>query len=305
MSETSTGRSHRQIGLASSTSGEVLCASCTVAATPLTRLRGLLGRDGLAENHGLLIRPTWSVHTAFMRFSIDVVFLDRDLRVLEVVADLAPWRVASHRGAHSVLELPAGECARVGLVAGDRLESLSPPSPERSAGQRLAVVLTSALAAVLAVVCLLVYGSGVAGLIAAAVCVVLVRLSYLDATTRLLPNRIVLPAAAAVLALRLATAPGQWPVWIGASFGAATLLLIVALARPGGLGMGDVKLMLLLGAALGGGIFGALVIGTAAAAVAGVGLIVRHGWAARARTMPLGPFLAFGAVVVLIASPVH
>lgn len=291
--------------LVTSTTGEVVCGNCTVAATPLTRLRGLLGRDGLAESHGLLIRPTWSVHTAFMRFPIDVVFLDRDLRVLKVVADLAPWRTASQRGARSVLELPAGECARVGLVAGDQLESVSPPSPERSVGERLAVGLSSVLAAVLAVASLVIYGSGIAGLIAAAVCMVLVRLSYIDATTRRLPNRIVLPAAAAVLALRLATAPDQWPVWLGASFGAAAILLIVALARPGGLGMGDVKLMLLLGAALGSGIFGALVIGTAAAAVVGVALIARHGLAARARTIPLGPFLAFGAVVILLGSPVH
>jgi Flp pilus assembly protein protease CpaA len=265
----------------------------------------LLGRDGLPKGHGLLIRPTWSVHTAFMRFPIDVVFLDRNTRVLEVTENLAPWRAASCRGARSVLELPAGECARVGLVAGDRLESFPPLDPEPTVRRRLAVALTSALAVVLALVCLAVYGNGSSGLIAAAVCVVLVRLSFLDATTRRLPNRIVLPAAAATLALRLLTAPGEWPVWVGASLGGAALLLIVALARPGGLGMGDVKLMLLLGAALGAGVVPALLLATCAAAVAAVAVIARHGWAGRSRTIPLGPFLAFGVVVVLIASPVH
>jgi uncharacterized membrane protein (UPF0127 family)/Flp pilus assembly protein protease CpaA len=276
-----------------------------VADTPIARLRGLLGRDGLAKGHGLLIRPTWSVHTAFMRFPIDVVFLDRNMRVLEVTENLAPWRAASRRGARAVLELPAGECARVGLVAGDQLESLPPQDPEPTVRRRLAVALSSALAVVLALICLAVYGSGSSGLIAAAVCVVLVRLSFLDATTRRLPNRIVLPAAAATLVARLLTSPGHWPVWLGASFGGAALLLIVALARPGGLGMGDVKLMLLLGAALGAGVVPALVLATCAAAVAGLAVIARHGWTGRSRTIPLGPFLAFGVVVVLIASPVH
>lgn len=276
-----------------------------VAATPIARLRGLLGRDGLPEGHGLLIRPTWSVHTAFMRFPIDVVFLDRNMRVLQVTENLAPWRAASRRGARSVLELPAGECARVGLAAGDQLESFPPRDPEPTVRRRLAVALTSTLAVVLAIVCLVVYGNGSSGLIAAAVCVVLVRLSFLDATTRRLPNRIVLPAAAATLALRLLTSPGQWPVWVGASLGGAALLLVVALARPGGLGMGDVKLMLLLGAALGVGVVAALVLATGAAAVAGLAVIARHGWAGRSRTIPLGPFLAFGVVIVLIASPVH
>jgi leader peptidase (prepilin peptidase)/N-methyltransferase len=276
-----------------------------VAATPLARLRGLLGRDRLEEGQGLLIRPTWSVHTAFMRFPIDVVFLDRNLRVLEVVERLAPWRAASRRGARSVLELPAGACARTGLVAGDRLESFPPLEPEPTLGRKLAVALTWVLAVVLALVCLGVYGGGSAGLIAAAVCAVLVRLSFLDATTRRLPNRIVLPAAAATLALRLLTAPGEWPGWLGASLGGAALLLVVALARPGGLGLGDVKLMLLLGAALGAGLVPALLLATVAAALAGLAVIARHGWAGRSRTIPLGPFLAFGVVVVLIAAPVH
>jgi uncharacterized membrane protein (UPF0127 family) len=68
----------------------------------------------------------------FMRFPIDAVFLDRENRVLRVVADLAPWRVAGCRGSRAVVELPAGEAARVGLEPGDRL-TLRPAEPERAA----------------------------------------------------------------------------------------------------------------------------------------------------------------------------
>ena len=66
----------------------------------LTRGRGLLGRSELSSRQGMLIRPTWSVHTAFMRFAIDVVFLDEDLTVLKIAQRLRPWRTAFRRGAH-------------------------------------------------------------------------------------------------------------------------------------------------------------------------------------------------------------
>jgi uncharacterized membrane protein (UPF0127 family) len=98
-----------------------VCERCLLAETALTRMRGLLGRSDLPSGQGILLRPASSVHMAFMRFAIDAVFLDRDLRVLKVAADLKPWRVASARGAKSVLEIRAGEAARRGLTAGDRL----------------------------------------------------------------------------------------------------------------------------------------------------------------------------------------
>jgi uncharacterized membrane protein (UPF0127 family) len=84
-------------------------------------VRGLLGRKELAVGGGLLIRPTWSIHTWFMRFPIDVVFLDRDLTVLKLKEHMAPWRATAHRGAHSALELSAGHAHRVDLDVGDRL----------------------------------------------------------------------------------------------------------------------------------------------------------------------------------------
>jgi uncharacterized membrane protein (UPF0127 family) len=105
-----------------------VCERCIVAETPLMRLRGLLGRSRLVSGDGLLIRPTSAIHTCFMRFPIDAVFLDRDLVVLKVVSDLRPWRLASRRGAKSVLELAAGESERRGVQAGERLR-LSDPVP--------------------------------------------------------------------------------------------------------------------------------------------------------------------------------
>jgi uncharacterized protein len=98
--------------------GTVVCERCLLAETPFARMRGLLGRSGLSSGEGLLLRPAGSVHTAFMRFTIDVVFLDRDSRVLKVAAELAPWRTAGCRGARAVLELPAGEANRQGLRPG-------------------------------------------------------------------------------------------------------------------------------------------------------------------------------------------
>ena len=99
----------------------VVCERCIVAATPLRRIKGLLGRSALEEGEGLLIRPTSSIHMFFMRFPIDAVFLDRELVVKKVVRDLEPWRIAFARGAKAVVELRAGEAARRAVAIGDRL----------------------------------------------------------------------------------------------------------------------------------------------------------------------------------------
>jgi len=101
--------------------GTVVCERCVVADSAWTRTKGLLGRASLAEDEGILLRPGSSIHMFFMRFPIDAVFLDRELRILRVAADLKPWRLASKRGAKAVLELPAGSCARTGVREGDRL----------------------------------------------------------------------------------------------------------------------------------------------------------------------------------------
>lgn len=144
------------------------------------------------------------------------------------------------------------------------------------------------------------YGFTAAGQIAALACVALVVLSLIDIESRRLPNRIVLPAAALVLAARLITAPEHWAAWIGAALGAAGFLLAFALAFPGGLGMGDVKLAFLLGAMLGSALVPAAELGTLAGAAAAVVLLVRDGRGAFGRAIPFGPFLAFGAIAVTL-----
>ena len=91
-------------------------------------MRGLLGRDGLDRGEGLLLQPAGSIHTMFMRFAIDAVFLDRGLRVVGLVQELAPWRMAMRRHGHSVLELAAGEIERRAVEVGERLYLLDPAS---------------------------------------------------------------------------------------------------------------------------------------------------------------------------------
>jgi uncharacterized membrane protein (UPF0127 family) len=102
--------------------GLVVCERCIVADSPLPRMRGLLGRRNLGSDEGVLLRPAGSIHTFFMRFPIDVVFLDRDGRVLRVAESVRPWRTAAARGARAVLELRAGESGRRRIVVGDVLE---------------------------------------------------------------------------------------------------------------------------------------------------------------------------------------
>ena len=101
--------------------GRVVCEHLLVAARPLRRMRGLLGRSGLNEGEGILLRPAGSIHTLFMRFAIDAVFLDRDLVIVGIEPSLGPWRTAGRRGAKSVVELASGECVRRGVELGDRL----------------------------------------------------------------------------------------------------------------------------------------------------------------------------------------
>jgi uncharacterized protein len=99
----------------------VVCARTEVADTMWRRLRGLLGRASLAQGDGMLFRGESSIHSAFMRFRFDAVFMDRDLRVLALAENIPPWRARSARGARNILELPAGEISRTGLAIGDHL----------------------------------------------------------------------------------------------------------------------------------------------------------------------------------------
>ena len=105
--------------------GTVVAERLTVADSVWSRFRGLMGRKELPVGEGLLIRPSTSVHTMFMRFAIDVVFLDRSLRVVKLSLHVKPFRLAAaFRGAHSALELNAGVAAEALLEKGDQLEIL-------------------------------------------------------------------------------------------------------------------------------------------------------------------------------------
>jgi len=93
-----------------------------VAETSVTRMKGLLGRDGLAKGEGLWIVPTEGVHTFRMRFALDLVFLNKKKRVTKVVQRLKPSRMAISLRARSVLELPAGVIEETGTAVGDEIE---------------------------------------------------------------------------------------------------------------------------------------------------------------------------------------
>ncbi len=101
--------------------GRTVCQRCARAESPLRRMRGLLGRRSLEPGEGILLRPAGSIHTAFMRFAIDAVFVDADGCVVRVVDSIPPWRAAGAKGAKAVVELPAGAAASAGLRAGERL----------------------------------------------------------------------------------------------------------------------------------------------------------------------------------------
>ena len=101
--------------------GAVVCERCEIPESAFGRMRGLLGRDGLEPGGGMLIDRAPSVHMFFMRFALDVVFLDRDRKVVRVVERLRPWRIASARRAAAALELPAGAAAAAGVEVGDIL----------------------------------------------------------------------------------------------------------------------------------------------------------------------------------------
>lgn len=143
------------------------------------------------------------------------------------------------------------------------------------------------------------FGVTLHALAAAIFCIALVAVSATDLEARVVPNKIVLPAAAIVLALQLVWKPSiQWPV---AGFGAALFLFLAALAYPRGMGMGDVKLALLLGVGVGWHVPVALFAGMVLALVPSIVLFARHGSAARKMAIPFAPFLALGGLLALFA----
>ena len=147
--------------------------------------------------------------------------------------------------------------------------------------------------------CVWKFGLSGSAAVAAFFCLTLVAVSATDLEHRIIPNRIVVPAGLIVLAANTALHPG--PQWAVGAVGASGFLFAAALAYPAGMGMGDVKLAFLMGAALGKTVPVALFLGVFAALVPGLVLLARHGRAARKMGVPFGPFLALGSVVALFA----
>jgi uncharacterized membrane protein (UPF0127 family) len=106
----------------------VVCGRCEQAISVGARMRGLLGRSGLDPGEGLLFPSTSSIHMFFMKFPIDAVFLDREMRVRSIARDLAPWRIAGSLRRGSVLELAAGEARRAGIEPGMQLSLRREPA---------------------------------------------------------------------------------------------------------------------------------------------------------------------------------
>ncbi len=113
----------------------MVCEQAAIADRARRRMRGLLGRRSLPAGDGMLLQPSPSIHTAFMRFPIDVVFLDRNLRVIKLVEHLPPWHTASAMEGRSTLELAAGEIARRHVQVGDQLLTVEPNQSDNRAAR--------------------------------------------------------------------------------------------------------------------------------------------------------------------------
>jgi leader peptidase (prepilin peptidase)/N-methyltransferase len=173
-----------------------------------------------------------------------------------------------------------------------------PAAPRAGLPAPAAPRTVAALSVAAAALALATHGVNREGVLAAGLLPVLVVLSAIDLRWRLLPNRIVLPALAATLVWQIGLAPDRSAEWLLAGLGAAVFLLAPSLLQPGAVGMGDVKLGALMGAALGADVIGALLIGLLAMAPVAVIVLWRRG---REATLPMGPCLAFGAAVLLLA----
>jgi leader peptidase (prepilin peptidase)/N-methyltransferase len=185
------------------------------------------------------------------------------------------------------LRVPAGPAAPVLVERPPR----DAPGPLRLAAAVAAAALVAA--------CLAVFGLGLEAAVNAAGCLVLVAITVTDVERRIIPNRIVLPALVAALVVQTARDPSL--EWVLAALGAGGFFLVMALAYPAGLGMGDVKLAAFMGAWLGVAVVPALFLGSLLALVPAVVILVRHGSAGRKMGVPFGPFLAAGGLIALFA----
>jgi prepilin signal peptidase PulO-like enzyme (type II secretory pathway) len=173
------------------------------------------------------------------------------------------------------------------------------PDVEREPGRLPAAVYLSLpfVGAALVLGCLARFGPTLHGFVASVFCLALVIVTATDLEYRLIPNRVVGPASVIVLAGMTAVEPS--PRWAIAAVAASLFLLVFSLISPQGMGMGDVKLAFLMGAALGPLVAVALVLASLTSLVPSIAILVRHGRAGRKMGFPFGPFLALGSVIVL------
>jgi leader peptidase (prepilin peptidase) / N-methyltransferase len=203
------------------------------------------------------------------------------------------------------VEVGAGVVGLVlGLAAGPLADMLATTAPIEGRLLRRVPLsprlpLVASATAILGAACGLAFGFTLEALVAGLFCFVLVVVTRTDFEHRLIPDRIVLPGALIVLALRTLDEPSV--AWLLGGLGAGLALFLLVLAYPKGMGMGDVKLALFMGTGLGLGVVVALFVGFIAGAIPAIALLVRHGREARKLAIPLGPFLALGGVVALFA----
>ncbi len=186
------------------------------------------------------------------------------------------------------------------------MELTEAPEPGAPSGWALArelprhrQITVAALSAALTVACFVRFGFGGRAVVGAGFAAVLVLLTAIDLERRLIPNAIVLPATAFVLLAQIALSADRTLEWLLASLGAALFFFVPLLIYPAGMGMGDVKLAALLGAALGRAVVLALAVGLFAVGAVAIAILVREGFGARKKAIPFGPFLAFGGLVAL------
>jgi leader peptidase (prepilin peptidase)/N-methyltransferase len=215
---------------------------------------------------------------------------------LNVVASRVPLR----RGV--VLERSACMSCNTQIAAWDNIPLVSYAVLRgrcRSCGAGIPVryPIVEGLTAALIVACVLRFGVTAEAAVAAFFCSVLVAVSAIDIEHRIVPNRIVIPSFVVVLVAQTAIEPS--PEWVLGAIGASGFLFAAALVHPRGMGMGDVKLALLLGAMLGRLVVVGLMLGLLCALVPAAVLAARHGRAARKMGIPFAPFLSLGAIVAL------
>jgi leader peptidase (prepilin peptidase)/N-methyltransferase len=158
----------------------------------------------------------------------------------------------------------------------------------------------AAVSAALAIGCFARFGFSGRAVVGSVFAAILVLLTAIDLNRRLIPNVIVLPATAVVLVAQIALFPDRTLEWLLASLGAALFFFVPLLVYPAGMGMGDVKLAALLGAALGKSVAAAVFIALLIGGVFAVFVLLREGLSARKKAIPYGPFLALGGLIVLL-----